>query len=49
MAMEIKELKDIAYQSARDYLFDSSKFGKRSGINPTPVEIGIYETVKSLS
>jgi nucleoside-diphosphate-sugar epimerase len=45
----IKELKDIAYQSDRDYFFDSSKFEKRFEVNPTPFETGIRETVKSFS
>jgi nucleoside-diphosphate-sugar epimerase len=44
---QIKEISDIAYQSDRDYFFDSSKFEKRFGMSPTPVAIGIRETVKS--
>lgn len=44
---QIKELKDIAYQSDRDYFFDSGKFEKRFSLRPTPVETGIHETVKS--
>jgi nucleoside-diphosphate-sugar epimerase len=44
---QIKELSDIAYQSDRDYFFDSSKFEKRFGMNPTPVAVGIRATVKS--
>lgn len=46
---QIRELKEISYQSDRDYFFDSSKFEKRFGINPTPVETGIHETIKSFS
>jgi nucleoside-diphosphate-sugar epimerase len=46
---QIKELKEIAYQSDRDYFFDSSKFEKRFGMNPTSFETGIHETVKSFS
>ena len=44
---QIKELNDIAYQSDRDYFFDSSKFEKRFGTSPTLVIVGIQETVKS--
>jgi nucleoside-diphosphate-sugar epimerase len=36
---QIKEISDIAYQSDRDYFFDSSKFEKRFGMSPTPVAI----------
>ncbi len=46
---QIKEISDISYQSDRDYFFDSSKFEKRFGITPTPLEIGIRETVRSFS
>jgi nucleoside-diphosphate-sugar epimerase len=46
---QIKEISDIAYQSDRDYFFDSSKFEKRFGVSPTPVAMGIGETVKSFS
>jgi nucleoside-diphosphate-sugar epimerase len=46
---QIKELKDIAYQSDRDYFFDSSKFEKRFDMQPTPFKTGIRETVKSFS
>jgi nucleoside-diphosphate-sugar epimerase len=46
---QIKEISDIAYQSDRDYFFDSSKFEKRFGVSPTPLEIGIRETVRSFS
>jgi nucleoside-diphosphate-sugar epimerase len=46
---QIRELSDIAYQSDRDYFFDSSKFEKKFGTNPTPFGIGIYETAKSFN
>jgi nucleoside-diphosphate-sugar epimerase len=46
---QIRELRDISYQSDRDYFFDSSKFEKRFGITATPVSVGIRETVKSFS
>ena len=46
---QIKELKDIAYQSDQDYFFDSSKFEKRFNMNPTSFEIGVHETVKSFN
>jgi nucleoside-diphosphate-sugar epimerase len=45
----INELKDISYQSDRDYFFDSSKFEKRFGIKSTAFVTGIHETVKSFS
>ena len=44
---QIKELSDIAYQSDRDYFFDSSKFEKRFQFSPTPTAIGIRDTVSS--
>jgi len=43
------ELKEMAYQSDRDYFFDSSKFEKRFGLKPTPIETAIRETVNSYS
>jgi nucleoside-diphosphate-sugar epimerase len=46
---QIREIKEISYQSDRDYFFDSSKFEKRFGIHPTPVEIGIPETIRSFN
>jgi nucleoside-diphosphate-sugar epimerase len=43
---QLKELKDIAYQSDQDYFFDSSKFENRFPLLPTTVATGIRETVK---
>jgi len=43
---QVRELPEIAYQSDRDYFFDSSKFAQRFSINPTAVESGIRETVR---
>jgi nucleoside-diphosphate-sugar epimerase len=44
---QIKELRDIAYQSDQDYFFDSTKFEDWFAMHPSPVETGIRETVKS--
>jgi nucleoside-diphosphate-sugar epimerase len=44
----VKELKEMAYQYDRDYIFDSSKFEKRFGIKPTSYDEGIKETVKEM-
>jgi nucleoside-diphosphate-sugar epimerase len=46
---QMRELREIAYQSDRDYFFDSSKFEQKFGMSPTPVKEGIRETVKSFS
>jgi nucleoside-diphosphate-sugar epimerase len=46
---QIRELRDISYQSDRDYFFDSSKFEKRFGISAMPVSSGIRKTVNSFS
>jgi nucleoside-diphosphate-sugar epimerase len=41
----MKEMVEMLYQYDRDYIFDSSKFEKRFGINPTPYLEGIRTIV----
>ncbi|MFU8843669.1 MAG: NAD-dependent epimerase/dehydratase family protein [Bacteroidales bacterium] len=43
----MKEMVEMYYQYDRDYVFDSSKFEKRFGINPTSYPEGIKEIVKT--
>ena len=43
----MKEILEMMYQNKKDYIFDSSKFEKRFGINPTPYHIGIKETINA--
>jgi nucleoside-diphosphate-sugar epimerase len=43
----MKEILEMFYQNQSDYIFDSSKFEKRFGINPTPYHIGIKETINA--
>jgi nucleoside-diphosphate-sugar epimerase len=42
----IKESYEMIYQSETDYLFDSNKFEKHFGFEPTSYEVGIKETAK---
>lgn len=42
----MREMVEMMYQYDRDYVFDSSKFEKRFGIEPTPYADGIKEAVK---
>lgn len=42
----IRELYEMLYQNEYDYIFDSSKFGKRFGFKPTPYGTGIKETIE---
>lgn len=44
----LREFPEMMYQYEKDYIFDSSKFEKRFGIYPTPIEIGIKEMVKNV-
>jgi nucleoside-diphosphate-sugar epimerase len=44
----VKELREMAYQYDRDYIFDSSKFEKRFSYSPTSYSEGIKKTVNSL-
>ena len=43
---QILELSRMTYQNDRDYLFDSTKFERRFGFQPTPYPIGIEETLR---
>ena len=43
----MKEILEMFYQNQSDYIFDSCKFEKRFGINPTPYHIGIKETINA--
>lgn len=42
----MREMPEMIYQYDRDYVFDSSKFEKRFGIQPTSYSDGIAEIVK---
>ncbi len=42
----MKEMVEMMYQYDRDYIFDSSKFEKRFGIEPTPYSKGIKESIE---
>ncbi len=42
----MKEFKEMAYQYDRDYVFDSSKFTRRFGIEATSPAEGVRETVR---
>jgi nucleoside-diphosphate-sugar epimerase len=41
----MKEILEMMYQNKKDYIFDSSKFEKRFGFQPTPYHIGLKETL----
>jgi len=43
----MREMPEMMYQYDRDYFFDSSKFTLRFGINATPYEEGVKETVRA--
>jgi nucleoside-diphosphate-sugar epimerase len=43
----MRELKEMYYQSDRDYVFDSSKFDKRFSFETTTYEHGLRETIES--
>ena len=45
----MREMPEMMYQYDRDYVFDSSKFEKRFGIQPTSYADGVRETVRSES
>lgn len=45
----MREMPEMMYQYDRDYVFDSTKFQKRFGIQPTPYAEGVRETVRSES
>lgn len=42
----MKELREMLYQNDRDYVFNSDKFEKEFGMEPTPYEEGIREIVR---
>lgn len=44
----MREFPEMLYQYEQDYIFDSSKFEKRFGINATPPEEGIRKLIQSL-
>jgi len=46
---QILELSRMTYQNDRDYLFDSTKFEKRFGFQPTSYQAGIEETLRFAS
>jgi len=43
----MKEILEMMYQNKKDYIFDSSKFEKRFGFQPTPYHIGLKETINA--
>jgi len=43
---DIRESVEMLYQSALPYRFDSSKFERRFGVQPTPYATGIAETAR---
>lgn len=43
----MKELQEMLYQNRKDYIFDSSKFEKRFGMQPTPYHLGIKQVIRS--
>jgi hypothetical protein len=43
---DIRESVEMLYQSALPYQFDSSKFERRFGVQPTPYATGIAETAQ---
>ena len=44
---EFREIKEMSYQFALDYRFNSWKFEKVFGMKPTNMNTGIEETVAS--
>ena len=47
MSPVMKEILEMFYQNQSDYIFDSSKFEKRFGLQPTPYHIGLKETLSA--
>ena len=45
----IRESVEMLYQNEVDYIFDSSKFEKEFGFEPTSYQAGIQKTAKSYS
>ena len=44
----LREMKEMMYQYDRPYVFDSTKFKKRFGYEPTTPRAGVSATVKAL-
>lgn len=44
-----RESLELAYQSTRPYIFDSSRFETTFGVSATPIEVGIAETLAAVS
>jgi len=42
----MRELVEMLYQYDREYIFDSSKFEKEFGLEPTPYQEGMKITLK---
>ena len=42
----MKEFPEMMYQYDREYIFDSSKFGKRFAVKPTSYQDGVKETLR---
>ena len=47
MSPIMKEILEMFYQNQSDYIFDSSKFEKRFGIQATPYHIGIKQVLEN--
>ena len=43
----MREIKELKYQTAEDYCFDSSKIEKAYGLKPTPIKDGLKESLKA--
>jgi len=44
----MKEFPEMMYQYDREYIFDSTKFGNRFGVKPTPYQEGVKEILRIL-
>lgn len=44
----LREIREMDYQNLNDYVFDSGKFNRRFGFNPTPPEEAIPAMLKAL-
>jgi nucleoside-diphosphate-sugar epimerase len=47
MSPVMKEILEMFYQYQSDYIFDSSKFEKRFGIQPTPYHLGLKQVLQN--
>jgi nucleoside-diphosphate-sugar epimerase len=43
----MKEIQEMLYQYQKDYIFDSSKFEKRFGFQPTPYHLGLKQVIQN--